>query len=223
VCVQTHTRAASIPSVLSRWFVKRILKTPSRAQKNNQPLCEISILAGGSSSRMGRNKASLRLGRRTLLGHARAGARDSGLPHRVIRRDLVPRCGPLGGIYTALVTSQAEIILFLPCDMPFISGDLLKALVRRLNPRNKALFVKQSGRVGFPFLLRRVALVEVEQQLARKQSSLQKLAKSLQAQSLRLPRDRAGELFNVNTPDDWKIARDRWRSQQAHRKRMRPF
>ena len=200
-----------------------MLKTRLPTKKNNRSLCEISILAGGSSSRMGRNKASLRLGGRTLLGHARAGARGSGLPHRVIRGDLVPRCGPLGGVYTALATSQAEIILFLSCDMPFISGELLKTLLRRFNPRKKALFVKQSGRVGFPFLLRREALVEVEQQLARKQFSLQKLAKSLQAQSLRLPPDRARELFNVNTPDDWKIARDRWRSQRATRKKMRSF
>ena len=102
-----------------------LLSLRERRTESVKGACEISILAGGSSSRMGRNKASLRLGRRTLLGHVRACARNSGLPHRVIRRDLLPGCGPLGGVYTALATSRAQIIVFLSCDMPFISADLV--------------------------------------------------------------------------------------------------
>jgi hypothetical protein len=71
------------------------------------PECEICILAGGLSSRMGRNKAALRIGRRTLLGVVRDNARRLDLPVRVIRRDLVPRCGPLGGICPAPKTPRA--------------------------------------------------------------------------------------------------------------------
>ena len=41
---------------------------------------EAIILAGGRSRRMGGDKARLRLGRRTLLGHARALAAALGLP-----------------------------------------------------------------------------------------------------------------------------------------------
>ena len=68
--------------------MKQNLKTPGRTAAPRS--VEISILAGGLSSRIGRNKALLRLGRRTLLEHVRTSARDSGWPHRVIRRDLVP-------------------------------------------------------------------------------------------------------------------------------------
>src|SRR5947207_3457036 len=91
--------------------------------------CSICILAGGRSRRMGREKAGLRLGSKTLIGRIRTEARKLGLPVRIIRRDLVPRCGPLGGILTALKTSQAEAELFLACDMPFISAELLEDLL----------------------------------------------------------------------------------------------
>src|SRR5688500_2993407 len=75
---------------------------------------EVCILAGGLSTRMGRAKARLRLGNRTLLGWVRRNAAALGLPVRVIRRDLVRRCGPLGGIYSALKTTKAFAVLFLP-------------------------------------------------------------------------------------------------------------
>src|SRR5437867_5654697 len=86
--------------------------------------CGICILAGGLSQRMGRDKSRLRLGSKTLLRLIRIEAGELGLPLRVIRRDLIPRCGPLGGVYTALKTSKAEAELFLACDMPFVSAGL---------------------------------------------------------------------------------------------------
>ena len=172
---------------------------------------EVCILAGGESSRMGTDKSLLRLGRRTLLGHIRVTAKAAGFGSRVIRADLVPRCGPLAGVYSALATSRAEVILFLSCDMPFVSAKLLKALTGRLGSRSKAMFVAQRGRVGFPFLLRRSALPVVERQLARRQFSLQRLARVLRAQTICLPPGQTDELFNINTPKDWEMAREQWR------------
>jgi molybdopterin-guanine dinucleotide biosynthesis protein A len=183
---------------------------PAKALQTNIPVGEISILAGGASSRMGRNKASLRLGRRTLLGHIRASAQDSGWPHRVIRRDLVPGCGPLGGVYTALATSRKETILFLSCDMPFVSGTLLKSLIRRLGARKNALFVKNNGRVGFPFLLRRATLPAVERLLAARLWSLQNLARALGAQTVPLTPRQRRHLVNINTPQEWRKAKEQW-------------
>ena len=117
--------------------------------------CEVCILAGGLSSRMGRNKAALRLGGRTLLARIRALAKPLSLPVRVIRIDLIPGCGPLGGIQTALATSRAAGSLFLSCDMPFVSTDLLRRILRGAGARTPALFVREAKEFGFPFLLRR--------------------------------------------------------------------
>ena len=176
---------------------------------------ETCILAGGRSSRLKRDKSRLRLGPRTLLGHARAVARQLGRPVRVIRRDLVPRCGPLGGVYTALRTTRADAVLFLSCDMPFVSVGLLRQVVGRLRPRAAAAFVRHGGCAGFPFVLARTALPRVEGLLAAKELSLQDLAGALRAKAVRIARNRLHEISNVNTPADWARARETWRGSRV--------
>src|SRR5262249_28524004 len=92
------------------------------------PPMAISILAGGRSSRMGRDKAKLRLGGRTLLAIIRRTARTTGWRVRVIRRDALPGNGPLGGLHEALRSSRAGAELFLACDMPYVRPRLLRRL-----------------------------------------------------------------------------------------------
>src|SRR5687768_12713078 len=82
---------------------------------------EACILAGGLSRRMGQDKANVRLGELTLLERVQQTVRDLGIQPRVIRDDLRPGLGPLGGVYTALRTARAPCVLFLSCDMPFVA------------------------------------------------------------------------------------------------------
>ena len=168
--------------------------------------CEICILAGGLSSRMGRDKARLRIGRRSMLAHIRTIAESSGLPVRVIRRDKIKRCGPLGGVFTALKTTNAAAVLFLACDMPFIRLELLQTLLTRSNSRTPAVFMKSEGKAGFPFILRRTLLQVVEQQIARKIYLLNELVAAVSARVITLPRSKREMLFNINTPEDWTEA-----------------
>jgi molybdenum cofactor guanylyltransferase len=174
--------------------------------------CGICILAGGLSQRMGRDKARLQLATGTTLSQILLTAGELRLPLRVIRRDLVPRCGPLGGIYTALKTSQAEAELFLACDMPFVSPALLRKLLRHFQETRAPAFVSAKGMAGFPFLLLKNNLPTVEAHIREKTLSIQQLAGALKAGCLRVGRVRAEELFNVNTPEDWQRARQRWRT-----------
>lgn len=182
-----------------------------KAAEQIRNACEVCILAGGLSSRMGRDKSRLRLGRKSLIGHLRATARRIGLSVRVIRKDLVPRCGPSGGIYTALKTSRAAMVLFLSCDMPFVSEQLLQELLARITPTAQGLFVVQEKRVGFPFVLKVETLGPLERLQARRQFSLQSLARTLKAETLAPKLCRADELLNVNTPADWARACNLWR------------
>lgn len=170
------------------------------------PRQAISILAGGLSTRMGRDKASLRFHGKTLLGHVRAVAKTTGLPVRVIRRDLVARCGPLGGIYTALKTSRADAELFLACDMPFVSLNLLQEISTKLSPSWPAAFAVVDGTAGFPFAIRKEALPLVEAQMVRGEFSLQKLALALKARRVRVPKSRQREVQNFNTPKEFREA-----------------
>ncbi len=109
------------------------------------------VLAGGRSSRMGRDKAMLPFGGTTLLAHAVTTART--VAHEVVLLgdrpdlqgadhaipDLHPGCGPVGGMETALRdlagrpgdSPKAEWACFLPVDMPFLPAGLYAALMRR--------------------------------------------------------------------------------------------
>lgn len=142
-----------------------------------------------------------------MLAQVRRVAKELGSPVRVIRRDLVGRCGPLGGVFTALKTSRADRVLFLACDMPFVSADLLRELDKQLSSRRRAVFSVLDGVAGFPFLLRRDALAFVEQQIARREFSLQKLATALEARLWKVPGRRRGELRNLNSPADLRAVR----------------
>jgi molybdopterin-guanine dinucleotide biosynthesis protein A len=176
--------------------------------KRNKSGALICILAGGLSTRMGRDKAQVWLGRRTLLGHVRQAAAATAWPVRVVRQDIVQRCGPLGGILTALHRSRADTLIFLSCDMPFVNPTWLKRLVRELKTaKAAAVFTRQDGFAGFPFVLKAEVLPQVEELRAQGSYSLQALARKLGAAFIDVPAKRQGEFLNVNTPDALTLAK----------------
>lgn len=106
------------------------------------PDVEGFILAGGASSRMGTDKAHLRLGgesfvertARALSGVAarisvvssKADAGFAGLP---VIPDVYQGCGALGGIHAALAGAQEHWAAVVSCDLPFVTGELFARLV----------------------------------------------------------------------------------------------
>lgn len=101
------------------------------------------IMAGGASSRMGRDKALLDLAGSPLISHALDKLRALGLTPRISgsRPDLapfaplipdnIPRCGPLGGLEAALSASDSDLNLFLSVDLPLLPLDFLRWLQSR--------------------------------------------------------------------------------------------
>ncbi len=100
------------------------------------------VLAGGSSSRMGRDKALLRYGSATLIQHvaervatAVGSATLVGSPARYARLGypVVPDNfldgGPLAGIQAALAASAADWNLVVACDMPGVTVEFLEGLL----------------------------------------------------------------------------------------------
>lgn len=163
---------------------------------------------------MGRDKARLRLGGCPLLAWVRAAARATGWPVRVIRRDLVPRCGPLGGVWTAFQRSRAERLVFLSCDMPFVTPELIRAVGEQ---RGRGVFTETAEGGGFPFMLDRVCLPMVEAALATRNFSLQRLARTLRASRMKPGTAGRDALLNLNTPEDHARAIGSLRKRGARR------
>ncbi|MFN0069251.1 MAG: NTP transferase domain-containing protein [Limisphaerales bacterium] len=170
------------------------------------PAAEAFILAGGESSRMGRDKAGVRLGGRTLLAWAKAAAREAGLPVRIVRRDAVPAGGPVGGVVTGLRQARADVVVFLACDQPFVPAAWLRRLARAA--RTRAAFPADAeGRVGFPFAVPAGGRPAVEAFWEEGGRALQALATALQARRLQASGRQAAALQNLNTPHQLAAAR----------------
>jgi molybdopterin-guanine dinucleotide biosynthesis protein A len=104
---------------------------PSLPRKKPLPVSGY-VLAGGRSSRMGTDKALLRLAGKPLIEHAVAKLRRvcadvdilSSNPalaaYAPLVPDLHPDCGPISGIEAALIHSRHDWSLILPVDMPFM-------------------------------------------------------------------------------------------------------
>ena len=101
------------------------------------------ILAGGKSTRMGTDKAFVKLNGRTLLDRQLDLARSVCANVRIVGdrskfgafapvvEDVFPACGPLGGIHAALRSSQTDLNLMIAVDVPFLSAEFLQFLIAR--------------------------------------------------------------------------------------------
>jgi molybdenum cofactor guanylyltransferase len=126
------------------------------------------ILMGGRSSRLGRDKALVKLGGETLAERAARitatalpaapltmvagnslqfaiGAITSDLPFIF---DLHEGRGPLGGIHAALSYARTPRIFILACDYPFVSAQLIRLLAARVNDESNVVVPEQrDGRI----------------------------------------------------------------------------
>jgi molybdopterin-guanine dinucleotide biosynthesis protein A len=168
------------------------------------PEVHCMILAGGASRRMGQDKANLSLGteRRTFLQHIQDCAREVCGGCGVVRRDAMPSCGPLSGLWTGLKRSRASWVLFLACDMPSVQPGLLRRVIRTGLHRQVPVAVAVGDRLGFPVLLPRQALDAVKAQIASGNLSLGALFRRLRANRVTVRGKEARELININTPAD---------------------
>ncbi|HEX8473363.1 MAG TPA: molybdenum cofactor guanylyltransferase [Pyrinomonadaceae bacterium] len=100
------------------------------------------ILAGGASSRMGRDKAHLRFDNESFVELAAkslsavaarisvvSAKEDAGIWRLPVVRDVYRGCGALGGIHAALAAGRERWAAVISCDLPFATGELLARLV----------------------------------------------------------------------------------------------
>src|SRR6516165_5775611 len=170
------------------------------------------VLAGGKSTRMGRDKAGLDWHGRPLLEHMMELLRSAADSVHVVGRDplpdKLPGLGPLSGIATALEFSSTDANLIIAVDLPHLTKDFLKYLRNRLENSSHPL-VACKIESAFPLCLGiwRPMLPEIQRRLAAKQLSVRGTIESTSTEVISETELReAGfdwSIFrNVNTPQD---------------------
>jgi molybdenum cofactor guanylyltransferase len=176
------------------------------------------VLAGGGSTRMGRNKALLPLRGNTLVEHVAGIVRQAagsvtligdpaqlahlGLP---VVPDILTGSGPASGIYTALTVTSSDWNLIAGCDMPAITCDILLDLLRHAaEVSNPIDCVAATGPDGEPEPLcavyHRRCLSAVARAIRDNRLKMKQLLAELDTRLM--PVDPA-VVANVNTPAEW--------------------
>lgn len=179
----------------------------------------VLILAGGEGSRIGGGKPTRMLGGRTLLDHSvdlarqwsdcvaiAARAHDQvGATSREVLLDPPGIGGPLAGLGSAGRLGR-ELVLTIPCDMPFLPPDLPWRLGEALRERGAAL-ASSGGRVH-PVcgLWRTGQLAELADYLASGRRSVMGFAERVGYAAVEWDE---GAFVNINTPTDLAMAEAR--------------
>lgn len=119
------------------------LRQRRQARRRERPVLSGIVLAGGASSRMGEDKASLMLRGQTLLERQVGKMRDLGvrdimlsggglpqLPGTRVIPDELPGQGPLGGLRTCLRAARNPVCLVLSVDVPLVPRGVLERMCR---------------------------------------------------------------------------------------------
>lgn len=164
------------------------------------------ILAGGQSSRMGRDKALLRWHGLPLWQYQQQLLKQLGCddillshPHLGIA-DQHPDFGPLSGLQALVPLCQHAHILVLPVDMPLLTPMLLEYLLQQaeLQPAHFHNHALPCVLHNTPELIRYLN----RQMHPRGQRSVKSLLAFCEASSLECPWPET--LANTNTPEDWQ-------------------
>ncbi len=193
------------------------------------------VLAGGTSSRMGQNKALLEIDRMPMISRAvlLAESATSGIATVVgapeIFRDFGfqvvaddwPGAGPLGGIATALRVTAAEWNLILACDLPHLTREWLAYLIGRAQSSSADAVVAVNDRWAEPLcaMYRKNCEPPLRDAVANGRRKVQDCIAELRAagrlESVEPPEwkafDSDGTLFkNMNSPQDYEDAKARF-------------
>ena len=141
------------------------------------------VLAGGQSSRMGRDKALLEFAGRPLVAHALELFQEAGISAMIagaaspalkslpiitlLTEDASPGLGPLSGICTALSIISTRYAVFLPVDLPLLPPSLIVFLLRHARITGSVVTVPSISGFAetFPAVLDRAALPALQNEL----------------------------------------------------------
>lgn len=152
------------------------------------------VLAGGKSSRMGTDKAFLKIGEKTFVENAIDALKPNCRKVSVVLNktqtdyidklpaetpyifDIFENRGALGGIHSALTACETEFAFILACDMPLVSSAMIGELCSRAvdSERFSALVARQNDNIIQPLFAvyqKEECLKSIESILSQQQSA----------------------------------------------------
>jgi molybdopterin-guanine dinucleotide biosynthesis protein A len=188
------------------------------------------VLAGGGSTRFGRDKALARIGDEALLARLCAVMRRATPSVMIIGSrekyaafgadcvaDRWPGEGPLGGIITALLATSetdGEWNIVIGCDMPFLTREWLTYIVQRALASEAEVVVPRSTHGLEPLCAcwRTIAAAKLQRAF---EGGVRKVTEAMKHLSMEVLDenhwkrfDSADRLFwNMNTPGDYEVAK----------------
>lgn len=172
------------------------------------------VLAGGLSSRMGRDKAAMQLpgSTTTMLSHSKMLLQLAGVDKVLVSgngydiADIHSDIGPIGGLYASVSYLKKHFsavvgCIFLPVDMPQLNAGELVTLYKNGTSQQQNTYFSESI---LPLYLHFSDSLEqaLEVAISNQHYSLYKMIKALPHSVL--PLENTHQLININTPDDWQ-------------------
>lgn len=116
--------------------------------------------------------------------------------------------GPLAGMLAVMHRSQADYLLTLPVDSPFVSDQVIHTLVEQATQSPTVTVHYACAGQTHPLcaILRTDLVQSLEDYLAKGQRRVQSWYAAVQAKAVQFGRSVETEFLNVNTPDDWQQA-----------------
>ena len=199
-------------------------------------MLSLALIAGGASSRMGQDKALMpflgrpliqrilkrleNVGEQVILSTNRPA--DYAFLNLPSYPDLLPDCGSLGGLYTALSVAGHSILAAVACDMPFANPSLFEYELLLLSQTVADVVIPSTpdGLEPLHAVYRRDTCLPVIHS-ALKNGKL-KMTGWLPEVSVRivLPEEVAQfdphglAFWNLNTPEDFRLAEERARLEE---------
>jgi molybdopterin-guanine dinucleotide biosynthesis protein A len=182
------------------------------------PRISAAVLAGGDSSRLGRNKALLPLQGATIIEKVINQVRSCVSELLIITNspdeyahlgypccgDVMPGGGPLSGIHAALSHCGTQYVLVVSCDIPMVTRGLFEKLIENA-PGHDIVIFKHKHFEPLCALYRRTCLPALEDLISHGEYRIIDLFPTLKVKVLRID---SGDLFkNINTDTDYESVR----------------
>jgi len=179
------------------------------------------ILAGGKSSRMGKEKGLLLLDYKSFVQRIAEALQP--LVEEIIIvsdhkeydqfgykrvEDVFKDAGPIGGLYAGLLSSTTDSNFVISCDVPLITTALLSKLTDSDEEHFDVIqFRAQDKSMPLIALYKKRCVAVCKKQLETGERRLRKLVASLSTKSIPVDEKEYILVSNINTPEDLKNVR----------------